>query len=86
MADAVVGLWRRRQHHPDPDLEAALAALSEQDLELVALIVWDGFGVAEAGALLGLRPDAARQRYARARSRLRGALNEAEAVRPVAAG
>jgi RNA polymerase sigma-70 factor (ECF subfamily) len=49
----------------------ALQALPEKDRELVTLIVWDGFGVAEAGALLGIRPGAARSRYARAKERLR---------------
>jgi len=58
----------------DPDLRAALAALPERDRELVLLVAWEGFGVAEAGALLGVRPDAARARYSRARARLRAAL------------
>jgi RNA polymerase sigma-70 factor, ECF subfamily len=49
----------------------ALRALPERDRELVCLIAWEGFGVAEAGAVLGLRPDAARARYSRARRRLR---------------
>ena len=31
-----------------------LDALPAKDRELVALIIWDGFGVAEAGQLLGL--------------------------------
>jgi RNA polymerase sigma-70 factor (ECF subfamily) len=58
----------------DPDLLAALARLRQADRELVLLVAWEGFGVAEAGETLGLRPDAARQRYARARARLRAAL------------
>lgn len=56
------------------DTESALDALPERDRELVTLIVWDGFGVAEAGELLGLKPDAARARYSRARKRLRETL------------
>ena len=60
---------------PDLQLAAALRTLREQDRELVLLVAWEGFGVAEAGAVLGLRPDAARQRYARARGRLRAALS-----------
>ncbi len=61
---------------PEVDLElrAALDALSERDRELVLLVAWEGFGVAEAGAVLGLKPDAARQRYSRARARLRELL------------
>jgi RNA polymerase sigma-70 factor, ECF subfamily len=58
----------------DPVLLAALAELRDADRELVLLVAWEGFGVAEAGAILGLRPDAARQRYARARARLRAVL------------
>jgi DNA-directed RNA polymerase specialized sigma24 family protein len=54
---------------------AALATLRATDRELVTLIIWDGFGVAEAGALLGLSPGAARTRYSRARSQLRRQLN-----------
>jgi RNA polymerase sigma-70 factor (ECF subfamily) len=52
----------------DSDL---LEGLSKTDQELVRLIVWDGFPVAEAGALLNLRPSAARMRYSRAKEKLR---------------
>jgi RNA polymerase sigma factor (sigma-70 family) len=51
-----------------------LSVLPPPDAELVRLVVWDGFGVAEAGALLGLRAGAARMRYSRAKDVLRGAL------------
>ena len=60
----------------DGDLHRALAALAARDRELVLLVAWEGFGVAEAGAVLGLQPDAARQRYSRARARLRDNLKE----------
>jgi RNA polymerase sigma-70 factor (ECF subfamily) len=59
---------------PAIEVREALAALVENDRELVILIAWDGFGVAEAGALLGLKPDASRVRYYRARMRLRELL------------
>ncbi|MDO5681863.1 MAG: sigma-70 family RNA polymerase sigma factor [Propionibacteriaceae bacterium] len=49
----------------------ALEGLPEADRELIRLVIWDGFGVAEAGQVLGLRPDAARKRYQRAKERLR---------------
>ncbi len=62
----------------DDELEGALVALPERDRELVLLVAWEGFGVAEAGAVLGLRPDAARQRYSRARARLRDRLGDRE--------
>lgn len=58
----------------DVELDAALGALSERDRELVLLVAWEGFGVAEAGSVLGLGPEAARARYSRARARLRTAL------------
>jgi RNA polymerase sigma factor (sigma-70 family) len=61
----------RDEQHGDPDILIALDSLATQDRELVRLIVWDGFGVAEAGALLGMRAGAARSRYSRARARLR---------------
>jgi len=55
----------------DDEVQLALGALAPKDRELVQLIVWDGFGVAEAGALLGIRPGAARTRYSRAKEKLR---------------
>ena len=66
----------REKVHAAPDLELreALSTLGERDQELVLLVAWEGFGVAEAGAVLGLRPAAARARYSRARARLRAAL------------
>jgi RNA polymerase sigma factor (sigma-70 family) len=51
-----------------------LDVLQPDDRELVRLIIWDGFGVAEAGSLLGIRPGAARMRFSRAKDRLRHAL------------
>lgn len=59
--------------HPNQGapVREALEKLSGRDHELVRLIVWDGFGVAEAGALLGLKPATARTRYARAKSQLK---------------
>lgn len=60
----------------DDAVSVALDSLPERDRELVRLIVWDGFGVAEAGALLGIRAGAARTRYSRAKQRLRELLPE----------
>lgn len=57
-------------------VSVALDSLPERDRELVRLIVRDGFGVAEAGALLGIRAGAARTRYSRAKQRLRELLPE----------
>jgi RNA polymerase sigma-70 factor (ECF subfamily) len=60
---------------PDVDLRNALNELRPLDRELVLLVAWEGFGVAGAGRILGLRPDAARARYSRARARLRELLS-----------
>lgn len=62
---------------PEPDLElrAALATLSARDRELVLLVGWDGFSVADAGRILSITPEAARARYSRARSKLRQQLS-----------
>lgn len=54
----------------------ALRTLPPADQELLRLVLWDGFGIAEAGALAGARPAAARKRYERARARLRAAFEE----------
>ncbi|WP_167726696.1 RNA polymerase sigma factor [Cryobacterium sp. TMT3-29-2] len=53
---------------------AALAALPARDQELITLVVWEGLSIAEAGAVIGIRPDAARARYSRARRNLRARL------------
>lgn len=52
----------------------ALESLSATDQELIRLVIWDGFGVNEAGKILGLREATARSRYSRAKARLRGQL------------
>jgi RNA polymerase sigma factor (sigma-70 family) len=62
---------------PAADLELAndaLAVLNETDRELVRLIVWDEFGVAAAGALVGLNAGAARMRWSRAKDAMRAAM------------
>ena len=61
-------------HDDELDVRLKAGALPDRDRELVLLVAWEGFGVAEAGVVLGLKPDAARQRYARARARLRQRL------------
>lgn len=64
-------------HDPAPDLQLrdALGRLTERDRELVLLVAWEGFTVADAGRVLKLRPDAARARYSRARAKLRRYLS-----------
>ena len=49
--------------------------LDETDQEIIELVYWDGFGLAEAASILGLRPGTVRSRHARARAKLKEALD-----------
>jgi RNA polymerase sigma-70 factor, ECF subfamily len=56
--------------HTDPQvtaLRASLDRLDPLDREIVRLVHWDGFTLAEAARLLGKRPGTVRSRYHRAR-------------------
>jgi RNA polymerase sigma-70 factor (ECF subfamily) len=66
----------RQSHNENTDdrVADAFARLGVNDRELLSLILWDGFGVAEAGQVLGLKAETARTRYARAKTRLRTML------------
>lgn len=68
-------VWPIAPESNDDPAIAALASLSARDQELVTLVVWEGFSVAEAGGVLGIRPEAARARYSRARRTLRAHLS-----------
>ena len=57
-------------------LRLALAALTGSERELLLLVAWEGLSPAEAGAVLGLTPVAARSRLHRARSRAQASLDE----------
>lgn len=52
----------------------AVERLKRDQRELVRLIHWDGFTLAEAAEVLGLNPSTARSRYAAARAVLRDKL------------
>ncbi len=56
------------------EVRAAIAALAPAQAELVRLIHWEGFSVADAGELLGVGPSTARSRYATARAELQKLL------------
>ena len=58
----------------DIELRTALGSLTDRDRELVLLVAWEGFSVADASQILDIRPDAARARYSRARAQLRETL------------
>jgi RNA polymerase sigma-70 factor (ECF subfamily) len=62
------------------DLERALASLPEVHREVLLLVGVEGLDAAQAAAVLAIRPDAARQRLARARAALAAALGETDDV------
>lgn len=58
----------------DHDLHEALARLDPLDAEIIRLLHWDGFGLAEIAQHLGRPAGTIRSRYSRARAALRTAL------------
>lgn len=56
------------------DVRDAVARLGGDAAELVRLVHWDGFTIAEAAELLGIPASTARSRYQRAKESLREAL------------
>jgi RNA polymerase sigma-70 factor, ECF subfamily len=62
------------------DLERALAALPEIHREVLLLVGVEGLDVTQAADVLSIRPDAARQRLARARAALTEALGGVDAA------
>jgi len=56
------------------DVWEALEALPAGDREIIQLVHWDGFSLAEAATILGKKPATIRSRYARVRAKLRAAL------------
>ena len=63
---------------PDPRVDAvrhALEDLPRRDLDLIGLIHWEGFTLAEAATVLGIKAGTARMRYSRIRDRLRHDLS-----------
>ena len=67
------------------DLERALASLPEIHREVLLLVGVEGLEMDQAAAVLSIRPDAARQRLARARAALAEALDRADAAPEAAA-
>ena len=63
----------------DVDVERALAALPEMHREILLLVGVEGLSTDRAAQVLAIRPDAARQRLARARAALAEALRAADA-------
>ncbi|RYP86753.1 sigma-70 family RNA polymerase sigma factor [Nocardioides guangzhouensis] len=65
---------------PDPTeanaVRDAVLRLPPRHREIVTLVHWDGFTLAEAAEVLGLNQSTARSRYAAARTKLKNALME----------
>lgn len=59
----------------DHELAAALAALASIDAEIIRLVHWDGFTLAEVARHLGRPAATVRSCYSRARVTLRAALD-----------
>lgn len=58
------------------EVRDAVRRLDPELGELVRLVNWDGFSVADAGQLLGLSVSTARRLYHQAKDQLRAALGE----------
>jgi RNA polymerase sigma-70 factor (ECF subfamily) len=54
----------------------AVGRLDERSRELVILVHWDGFSIAQAARLLSMNASTARTRYGRALHRLRRDLDD----------
>jgi RNA polymerase sigma-70 factor (ECF subfamily) len=67
----------------DSHLADALRALKPVDLQLITLVVLEGYDVASAAGILKLGPEAAKTRLHRARRRLREDLPGLTAPRPL---
>ncbi len=63
------------QSEMDLDAARALSTLNDLDLQLVSLVVFEGYTIAAAAATLELTPEAAKSRMHRARHRMKTALN-----------
>lgn len=68
-------------------VSAALARLGDADAEVLRLVAWEHLSIADVAAVVGIEPDAARQRLHRARQRLAreyARLQSRPALAPVA--
>ncbi|WP_432840535.1 RNA polymerase sigma factor [Dactylosporangium sp. CA-092794] len=68
------------------DVRAALARLSDDDQEILRLVVWEQLSVREAALVLGCGTTAAKVRLHRARRRLTDLLRERPAAAPTRIG
>lgn len=76
--DAAADMARVEESERFGRVASALARLSDDDAELLRLTAWEGLTPTEIAAVMGLQPNAVRQRLHRARRRLRGQLSIGE--------
>ncbi|WEK59679.1 MAG: sigma-70 family RNA polymerase sigma factor [Candidatus Microbacterium colombiense] len=57
------------------EVRDAISRLSPDDAEIVRLVHWDGFSLADAASILGIPASTVRGRYQRAKAELRVALS-----------
>jgi RNA polymerase sigma-70 factor (ECF subfamily) len=78
LADRLRGLLASPAHQPDPGeahaVRDAVRRLPAAQRDLVTLVHWDGFTLADAAEILGVNPSTARSRYAAAKAALHDAL------------
>lgn len=79
-------LRTRPSSSSSPEVEDALDALPPAQRELVRLVHWEGFSLAEAAQMTDVTPSTARSRYAAARATLAARLKPARPPVAVAAG
>jgi RNA polymerase sigma-70 factor (ECF subfamily) len=63
-------------------VRALIADLGPVDREIIGLHYWEGFSLAEVATIMSMRAATVRSRHARARARLRAALDESGDIRP----
>lgn len=74
----------RLQDTVDPNVALALRTLNATDLHLVSLVVFEDYSIADAAAVLGMTPGAAKTRMHRARQRMKAAISGAAGPIPAA--
>jgi RNA polymerase sigma-70 factor (ECF subfamily) len=67
----------------DPAVARALAALDDQDRELLRLLAWEGLTQTEVASVMEISVEAARSRIRRARARFADLLEQMGAERTV---
>lgn len=64
------------QEDDDSVLDALREALTDDELELLLFVAWEGLSLVEVAVILGIRPATVRKRFSRARDKARAGLRE----------